>query len=226
MRRYNPEFGEAVTRMLDGLGLSHRKASEATGGNISIAYWSHLKAGVVPSYEIVKVLHDTFGADAREVVAASGYSFSTEQPSLPPGARLIGKGKPLPLGPTLSAGEANGIGDPPYESFSLDDDARNSGADYLITVKGDCLDPFLLDGDTVAVKFQQTARNGQVVVVQVLSDFHGELGDSLTLKFYRTSGPQGRGFYRADGIMAHGASDARIVGVVVKHSPAKVPTFK
>lgn len=32
--------------------------------------------------------------------------------------------------------------------------------------------------------------------------------------------------YRADGTMGHSASEAKIVGVVVKHYPAKVPTFR
>lgn len=232
MRRYNLEFGKAVSAMLSDLGLSHRKASEATDGRISQAYWNHLKSGSVPSYEVMKVIHETFGKAARDVVAASGYSFPDSVSSLgnidatgvPPLARLISNGNPLPKGPPLPAGTANDTGDPTYETYSLDADARDAGADYLITVKGDCLSPYIEDGDTVAVKIQNTARTGQVVVVRVLSDFHGELGDAMTLKVYRSNGPQGRGYYRADGTMLHGAGEAKVVGVVVRHYPAKVPS--
>ncbi len=225
MRKYSAEFGEAVARMLTALGLSQGKACDAVGGQISGAYWGQMKHGNMPSYDVVKIIHEAFGDAAREVVAASGYSFS-DPPSLPSGIRLISNGNPLPKGPPLAAGTANDTGDPTYETYSLDADARSAGADYLITVKGDCLTPYIEDGDTVAVKIQNTARNGQIVVIQVNSDFRGELGDAMTLKVYRSNGSHGRGYYRADGTMPHSVLDARIIGVVVRHYSRRVPTIR
>lgn len=143
---------------------------------------------------------------------------------IPPGARQIGSGDPLRLGPAPSAQDSADIGDVGYDTYSLDGDAKASGADYIVRVKGHCLEPFIRDGDMVAVKFSQTARNGQIVVAQVMEDaFRGELGDALTLKVYRTG--ENRGFYRADGTQAHSSIGARIVGIVVKHYPAKVPSI-
>ena len=229
--KFSEEFGHAVVSLRQSLGLSRDSVSKKVQGRISPTYWGRMESGSIPSYDMIQVIHETFGEAARDVVAASGYSFPEPSSTMgntavPPTARLIGKGNPLPKGPLLSAGTANDTGDPSYETFSLDADARAAGADYLVTVKGDCLLPYIEDGDTVAVKIQSTGRNGQVVVVQVLSDFHGELGDAMTLKVYRPSGPHGRGFYRADGTILHSADEARIVGVVVKHYPRKAPTIK
>lgn|GEM_PF-4522019 len=219
-------LGSVLADCIKSRGWDVRRAAREVG--LSRAWLYELIRGdEKASYPVAAKLAAVFTDRARDIWLAAGYPQpESVAPSLPPGARLIGHGKPLPKGPSLHAGSAVETGDPTYETHDLNEDARESGADYLITVKGDCLAPHLVDGDTVAVKFQNTARNAQVVVAQVLSDFHGELGDALTLKVYRTSGQHGRGYYRADGTMSHGASEAKIVGVVVKHYPAKAPTVR
>jgi len=239
MRRYNLEFGKAVVAMLDSLGLSHRKASEATGGRISQAYWNHLKSGSVPSYEVMKVIHETFGESAREVVAASGYTFAEPVSSLenidataalpvPAGAMIPGKDtRHFPKGPPGSAQDACGMGDPGYDTIVLGDIAVQHGADYFLKVKGDCLAPHICDGDLVGIKQSSTARNGQVVIAQTIDDvLHGELGDGWTLKIWRTNGSGGEGYYRADGTMAYSSVQAKKRGTVVTVVRTKVPSFK
>ena len=61
------------------------------------------------------------------------------------------------------------------------------GADFLLTVQGDSMiDAGILDGDTLVVRRQDDARNGDVVVALVGDD---ESTDEATVKtFYREDG--------------------------------------
>ena len=61
------------------------------------------------------------------------------------------------------------------------------GADFLLTVRGDSMiEAGILDGDTLVVRKQEDASNGDVVVALVGDD---EGADEATVKtFYRESG--------------------------------------
>lgn len=239
MRKYSAEFGEAVARMLNALGLSQGKACDAVGGRISGAYWGQMKHGNMPSYDVMKIIHETFGDAASEVVAASGYSFPEPTPSLgnidataalpvPAVALIPGKDtRHFPKGPPGSAQDACGMGDLGYDTIVLGDIAVQHGVDYFLKVKGDCLAPHICDGDLVGIKQSSTARNGQVVIAQTIDDvLHGELGDGWTLKIWRTNGPGGEGYYRGDGTMAFSSVKAKKRGTVVTVVRTKVPSFK
>jgi repressor LexA len=66
-------------------------------------------------------------------------------------------------------------------AYSVDPSLFTAKPDYLLKVRGMSMrDAGILDGDLIAVKKTDTARNGQIIVAR--------LGDEVTVKRYRKSG--------------------------------------
>ncbi len=146
----------------------------------------------------------------------------------PPGARHIeDHGSTIPLGPPVSAHDVAGGGDETYETIDTSSWLRALGADYVLEVVGDCLEPTIHRGDLVAVKRARTARNGELVIARAIENgFTGELGDGYTLKVWKRDGNGGDGYYRADGTKALGALEAKVVGKIVGLLKKTLPSFK
>lgn len=228
-------FREIVAKLVSLAG-SQRELARRSG--LSQPHIGDLLRGKVPLFESAAALAKAYPEFADDIEDATGHPVTAffvsnreaprELPT-PPGAKLIaGTAPPLPLGPPVSAHDQSGIGDlDPDATVDLHHEAYERGADYALEVAGDCLEPHISRGDLVLVKRSKTARNGDIVVAQVMEDgFRGELGDALTLKIWRTADPFTAGFYRADGTRVHSSSQARIVGKVVGHMRKKLPSFK
>jgi repressor LexA len=105
-----------------------------------------------------------------------------------PRAMLVGlnggrkQAAPPPRESTLPLVGAVAAGAPILAEEHVEDHvAAPFAADYLLRVKGDSMiNAGILDGDLVAVKQQDSARDGQIVVAR--------LGDEVTVKRYQKTG--------------------------------------
>ena len=194
-----------------------------------------MKSGQIPSRKVLDVIAEMFpDEDLADLYTAAGYTppWEPESPHdlpSPPGARYPSDdGAPIPLGPPISALAAAGGGDVEEgETIDVHSHIRSAGADYLLKVMGDCLSPQIHGGDLVLVKKAHRAPSGKAVVARVVENgFTGELGEGFTLKVWRRDGPEGAGFYRADGTKALGVLEAKIVGKVVGVIRTGEPSFK
>lgn len=75
-QKSSKQFGALVAEMLGELGLSHMAASEATNFAVSSTYWSLMRAGQVPSFDIVESIANTeaFKPWASALRSAAGYT--------------------------------------------------------------------------------------------------------------------------------------------------------
>ena len=88
----------------------------------------------------------------------------------------------LPLFGDVAAGTGL-VADDRIEDMVAVPDQLCSGADFLLTVKGDSMiNAGILDGDFVVVRKQEDARNGEIVVALVGDE------DATVKRFYREAG--------------------------------------
>jgi len=89
----------------------------------------------------------------------------------------------LPLVGRVAAGSPILAQEHIERSYSVDPSLFSGKPDYLLKVRGMSMrDVGILDGDLLAVKKADQARNGQIVVARI--------GDEVTVKRYRKSGAQ------------------------------------
>jgi repressor LexA len=89
----------------------------------------------------------------------------------------------LPLVGRVAAGSPILAQEHIERSYSVDPSLFSGRPDYLLKVRGMSMrDVGILDGDLLAVKKTEQARNGQIVVARI--------GDEVTVKRYRKSGSQ------------------------------------
>jgi hypothetical protein len=86
MRKLQPSFGAAVTRVLQERGLSQRSASYQTG--IDRFTLADMQRGVVPKMEKVLQFARSFGLDENEWLELSGYGRVGEES----GAQILAEG--------------------------------------------------------------------------------------------------------------------------------------
>ena len=93
----------------------------------------------------------------------------------------------LPLVGQIAAGGPLLAEENVEEYVAMPNELTRGGADFLLRVKGDSMvDAGILDGDTVVVRRQQTAQNGDIVVALAGDD---ESADEATVKrFFRENG--------------------------------------
>ena len=118
----------------------------------------------------------------------------------------LAKSLSLPLLGSVPAGAPREAIEDAQERFSLDR-SLSAKADYLLRVKGDSMEPEIMDGDFVAVKSSQAAENGEIVVAHV-----GEF--EATVKRLRR---KGRAAFLEAANPKYGpiAKDFRVIGRVV-----------
>jgi len=228
-------FAEEMKGLMDRKGLTLGQMWVRLNHSIDKSHLSKMLRGQIPKYQTLLFFVSAFPEeDLSDLFDAAGYAapgapaIGGDLPS-PPGARYVTDeaGTAVPLGPSVSARNLAGGGDLPEETIDFNALILASGGDYVLKVVGDCMEPQIHRGDYVAVRKAHRAPSGKAVVAQALENgFTGELGDGFTLKVWRSSGPEGSGFYRADGSKAMSTLEARIVGRVVGVYRASEPSFK
>ncbi len=86
----------------------------------------------------------------------------------------------LPILGSVPAGVPAEALENPEERLSLDGTLAKD-ADFFLRIKGDSMEPELLDGDLVIVRKVQTAEDGDLVVARI------DQGDATAKRFRRTS---------------------------------------
>jgi repressor LexA len=87
----------------------------------------------------------------------------------------------LPLVGRVAAGSPILAQEHVEQTYHVDPSLFSARPDYLLKVRGMSMrDVGILDGDLLAVKKTDTARNGQIVVARI--------GDDVTVKRYRKTG--------------------------------------
>jgi repressor LexA len=112
------------------------------------------------------------------VGSGSGDRFRTSQMSLPHPALMQ---MSLPLVGRVAAGSPILAQEHVEATYSVDPTLFSAKPDFLLKVRGMSMrDAGILDGDLLAVKKIDSARNGQIIVAR--------LGDDVTVKRYKKSG--------------------------------------
>ena len=102
---------------------------------------------------------------------------SVEAMPMPPLSRMMS----LPLVGRVAAGSPILAQEHVEATYSVDPSMFSSRPDFLLKVKGWSMrDAGIMDGDLLAVKKVDTAKNGQIVVAR--------LGEEVTVKRYRKTG--------------------------------------
>lgn len=118
------------------------------------------------------------GIRLRDMHSDSGFRLSGRQMSLPHPALMQ---LSLPLIGRVAAGSPILAQEHVEATYSVDPALFSAKPDYLLKVKGLSMrDAGIMDGDLLAVKKIDTAKNGQIVVAR--------LGDEVTVKRYKKSG--------------------------------------
>jgi len=131
-------------------------------------------------------LTGSFGAAASGTGAASSTATSTRRatvhtdddalPQVPAGMLVS-----LPLIGRVAAGSPILAQENLETSYNVDPNLFSSKPDFLLKVRGESMrDIGIMDGDLLAVKKSDSARNGQIVVARI--------GNEVTVKRYRKSG--------------------------------------
>jgi repressor LexA len=108
----------------------------------------------------------------------SGMRFGAAQMALPHPALMQ---LSLPLVGRVAAGSPILAQEHVEANYSVDPTLFSAKPDYLLKVRGMSMrDAGILDGDLLAVKKSDSARNGQIIVAR--------LGDDVTVKRYRKTG--------------------------------------
>jgi hypothetical protein len=96
--RYDEEFGREISRLLDERSLSLGQAAVATGGKVSASYFHHMRRGKVPSYDVLEVLRDTFGADkVGPLFLTAGYEPPSPMGAFPLEVQKIADQRGIPV---------------------------------------------------------------------------------------------------------------------------------
>ncbi|KRB87620.1 transcriptional repressor LexA [Noviherbaspirillum sp. Root189] len=118
------------------------------------------------------------GIRLRDMHGDSGLRLSGRQMSLPHPALMQ---LSLPLIGRVAAGSPILAQEHVEATYSVDPALFSAKPDYLLKVRGLSMrDAGIMDGDLLAVKKIDTAKNGQIVVAR--------LGDEVTVKRYKKSG--------------------------------------
>ena len=113
------------------------------------------------------------GEAVRSINAARGTQYNLPIPGL---SQLM-----LPLIGRVAAGSPILAQEHVDQSYCVEDSLFQHKPDYLLKVRGMSMrDAGILDGDLIAVKKSDQAKNGQIIVAR--------LGDEVTVKRYRKSG--------------------------------------
>lgn len=119
------------------------------------------------------------GIRLREAATDSGLNRSGAQQTAPPHPALMQLN--LPLIGRVAAGSPILAQEHVEATYNVDSSLFSIKPDYLLKVRGLSMrDAGILDGDLLAVKKADSAKNGQIVVAR--------LGDDVTVKRYQKSG--------------------------------------
>ena len=122
---------------------------------------------------------ELIGGSSRGIRLVDGAGSRTRSAA----ARAAANDGGLPLVGRVAAGSPILASEHVERRLAVDPDMFNPRADYLLKVRGMSMrDAGILDGDLLAVKRSQEARNGQIVVARV--------GDDVTVKRWQRKGNQ------------------------------------
>jgi repressor LexA len=155
-------------------------------------------------------MHTERGGERGSNSGMGGGMFGSRQMALPHASLMQ-----LPLIGRVAAGSPILAEEHVDASYNVDPSLFSAKPDYLLKVRGMSMrDAGIFDGDLLAVKKTDAARNGQIVVAR--------LGDDVTVKRYRKTGgviellPENPDFQtiRVDGSSGEFALEGLAVGLV------------
>lgn len=175
---------EIFEKLLNEKGVSAYRVAQETG--ISTATLTSWKKGVyTPKPEKLRKLADYFGVQLEYLTGESEYRTKrdlfkyyddiTDIPALKNEIFRLQRGTKIPVLGEVAAGtpifaEENYIG---YEEIS--DELVKTGKFFGLKIKGNSMEPRIVEGDTVIVRQQDDAESGDIVIVLIN-------GDSATCK--------------------------------------------
>lgn len=175
---------EIFEKLLNEKGVSAYRVAQETG--ISTATLTSWKKGVyTPKPEKLRKLADYFGVQLEYLTGESKfktmkeafkhYDDITDIPALQNEIFRLQRGTKIPVLGEVAAGtpifaEENYIG---YEEIS--DELGKTGKFFGLKIKGNSMEPRIVEGDTVIVRQQDDAESGDIVIVLIN-------GDSATCK--------------------------------------------
>lgn len=175
---------EIFEKLLNEKGVSAYRVAQETG--ISTATLTSWKKGVyTPKPEKLRKLADYFGVQLEYLTGESKfktmkeafkhYDDITDIPALQNEIFRLQRGTKIPVLGEVTAGtpifaEENYIG---YEEIS--DELGKTGKFFGLKIKGNSMEPRIVEGDTVIVRQQDDAESGDIVIVLIN-------GDSATCK--------------------------------------------
>ena len=161
------KFAQIITKSLVSLGISQREAAKRTG--ISPGYISNMCLGQIPGMAKLLPFASGLQIDPQPLLEIAGYS---ELTSFTPG-RDDKTNTKIPIIGSAPGGNwriAAAHADNYYEvPPHLADDT-----DYILTMVGDSMWPFLMPGDAIGIREQTHASSGQIIIAR--------LGEEITVK--------------------------------------------
>lgn len=156
------ELGQYLQDIRKKTGLSLRRVDELKG----IAY-SHLnmiehgKRGVTPA--LLKNLADLYNVDYLDLYEKAGYIDLIEDIKKPKIKTIK-----IPILGYVRAGIPLEAVEEILDYEEIPEEWLKGGNEYFgLTIKGDSMFPFFIEGDTIIVKKQNTCENGEIAVVLV-----------------------------------------------------------
>ena len=157
IRRYMDELRVDRNTICSDLGIKYT----------TFADWIH---GVTyPRIDKIEMLANYFKVSKADLVEE--YNAETSDEVMIPVYGRVAAGEPI------EANQDNIIG---YEKISRDMARR--GTMYALQIKGDSMEPTICDGDTIIVREQPDAENGEIVVATINGD------DATCKKLYKIPG--------------------------------------
>ena len=171
------DMGKKIETLRKMKGMTLEELGERVGvGKSTVRKWENGMIANMRRDKIAKI------AAALDVTPAHLMGWDEQQ--LPPGAFQLNEPYRIPLRGRVAAGEpifdeGNVIGEV-YVDPSFVEGGQNL---FALKVKGDSMAPKILDGDTLIVREQPDADNGDIVIVTV----DGDEGTCKKLKRYPDS---------------------------------------
>lgn len=175
---------ERFLELLNERGIKVSDIAKAT--NIHPSTFTDWKKGKSsPKYDKITKIADFFGVDPQWIQGESEYRTKrdlfkyyddiTDIPALQNEIFRLQRGTKIPVLGEVAAGtpifaEENYIG---YEEIS--DELEKTGKFFGLKIKGNSMEPRIIEGDTVIVRQQDDAESGDIVIVLIN-------GDSATCK--------------------------------------------
>jgi len=157
------EFAEWLMRKKKERKLSLRELSRRTG--ISYSHIHRLSQGLCkPTINTILKIAEALGAKEEALRLFLGLEPAEPEPvvetatPLPPGLRLIPIVAEVPCGEPIEVEEAR-------HGYVLHPSDEAKGVSFAIRARGDSMAPLIMDGDFLLVRQQNTAVNGDIVVV-------------------------------------------------------------